>query len=151
MFVPQRFVQLAWQAVKHEAPPLPRVQEFVTYCEETWNRGEYRTICICTRQRTHELMQNRRAYTSTGSIIVYATMHTYLTLYLIVMILFYRRRVEFRMLNEPSQSISSDDLTSLVSEIRSTTPYVGESLISGRLRSLGSRKNGPGASCLDAI
>ena len=54
-------------------------------------------------------------------------MHTYLTLYMIVMILFYRRRVEFRMLNEPSQSISSDDLTSLVSEIRSTTPYVGES------------------------
>ena len=64
-------------------------------------------------------------------------MHTYLTLYMIVMILFYRRRVEFRMLNEPSQSISSDDLTSLVSEIRSTTPYVGESLVSGRLRSLG--------------
>ena len=66
-------------------------------------------------------------------------MHTYLTLYMIVMILFYRRRVEFRILNEPSQNIniSSDDLTSLVSEIRSTTPYVGESLISGRLRSLG--------------
>ena len=64
-------------------------------------------------------------------------MHTYLTLYMIVMILFYRRRVEFRMLNEPSQNISSDDLTSLVSEIRSTTPYVGESLISGTLRSLG--------------
>ena len=41
MFVPQRFVQLAWQAVKHEAPPLPRVQEFVTYCEETWLVGNY--------------------------------------------------------------------------------------------------------------
>ena len=41
-FVPQRFVRLAWQAVKFEAPPLPRVEEFITYYEETWLVGNYR-------------------------------------------------------------------------------------------------------------
>ena len=41
VFVPRRFVRLAWQAVKNEAPSLPRVQEFVTYHKETWLVGNY--------------------------------------------------------------------------------------------------------------
>ena len=35
--------------------------------------------------------------------------------------------------------MTSEDLTSFISEVRITTPYVGESLVSGRLRSLGYR------------
>ncbi len=40
-FVPQRFVRIAWHAVKAEAPSLPRVQEFIAYFEETWLVGNY--------------------------------------------------------------------------------------------------------------
>ena len=40
-FVPRWFMRLAWQAVKHEAPPLPRVQELIAYYEETWLVGNY--------------------------------------------------------------------------------------------------------------
>ncbi len=35
-FVPVRFVRLAWQAIEAAAPPLPRIQEFVQYFEDTW-------------------------------------------------------------------------------------------------------------------
>ena len=41
VFVPRWFVRLVWQAVKHEAPSLPRVQEFITYHKETWLVGNY--------------------------------------------------------------------------------------------------------------
>ena len=34
-FVPRRYVRLAWQAVKAEAPQLPRIQEFTAYYETT--------------------------------------------------------------------------------------------------------------------
>ena len=40
-FVPPTFVQLASQAVKFEAPELPRVEEFITYYEETWLVGNF--------------------------------------------------------------------------------------------------------------
>ena len=40
-FVPRRYVQLAWQAVKAKAPQLPRIQEFMAYYEMTWLVGSY--------------------------------------------------------------------------------------------------------------
>ncbi len=40
-FVPPRYVRLAWQAVKLQAPTLPRVEEFVEYFEQTWLVGNY--------------------------------------------------------------------------------------------------------------
>ena len=41
------------------------------------------------------------------------------------------------MLDDPSSDISDNDLASLISEIQCMTPSVGESLVTGRLRSLG--------------
>ena len=40
-FVPRRYVRLAWQAVKAEAPQLPRIQELTAYYETTWLVGSY--------------------------------------------------------------------------------------------------------------
>ena len=40
-FVVPTFVRLAWQAVKFEAPELPRVEELITYYEETWLMGNF--------------------------------------------------------------------------------------------------------------
>ena len=40
-FVPQRYIRLAWQALKLDAPSLPRVDEFVEYFERTWLVGNY--------------------------------------------------------------------------------------------------------------
>ena len=51
----------------------------------------------------------------------------------------YRRREEFGMLSSSQQSISDRELQEHVRRIRSDSPYVGESMILGRLRSLSIR------------
>lgn len=49
----------------------------------------------------------------------------------------YRRRVEFGLLSEPEGSISNSDLNSIVYTMRSEHPEIGETIVWGRLRSLG--------------
>ena len=49
----------------------------------------------------------------------------------------YRRRVEFGMLNDPSVVISDEDLEQVIEELRTSMPNVGESMVSGALRSRG--------------
>lgn len=49
----------------------------------------------------------------------------------------YRRRVEFGLLFNPEACISSDELISVVHSMRCEQPEVGETLVWGRLRSLG--------------
>ena len=49
----------------------------------------------------------------------------------------HRRRAEYGLLDERRQTISDADLNDIISELRSTNPHVGESLVTGRLRSLG--------------
>ena len=51
----------------------------------------------------------------------------------------YRRRVEFGMLEDCRRSISEDGLVSIVGHIMREHPQVGQSFVSGRLRSLGYR------------
>ena len=40
-FVPPRFVRVAWQAIKAEAPTASRLPEFLDYFEETWLTGNF--------------------------------------------------------------------------------------------------------------
>lgn len=49
----------------------------------------------------------------------------------------YRRRAEFGLLVDPQASISSSDLNSIVHTMRSEHPEIGETIVWGRLRSLG--------------
>ncbi len=51
----------------------------------------------------------------------------------------YRRRVEYQMLDERHSSISNQQLIRRVQQIRTEHPQVGQTFISGRLRSLGYR------------
>lgn len=49
----------------------------------------------------------------------------------------YRRRVEFGLLNEPTASISTSDLLLRIQTMRREFPEMGETLLWGRLRSMG--------------
>ena len=49
----------------------------------------------------------------------------------------HRRRAEYGMLSNPSQSVSDSQLTQMVQEVRREMPDVGESMVSGRLRAMG--------------
>ena len=49
--------------------------------------------------------------------------------------IFCRRRADFGMLDDPSTDLSDEDLLDFVSDMRSTTHTVGESLVTGSLRS----------------
>ena len=40
-FVPVRYVRLAWQALKANAPDQPRMEEFIRYFEDTWLVGQF--------------------------------------------------------------------------------------------------------------
>ena len=51
----------------------------------------------------------------------------------------YRRRAEFGLLLDPETSLSYSDLNSLVYTMRSEHPEIGETIVWGRLRSLGYR------------
>ena len=51
----------------------------------------------------------------------------------------YHRRVEFGLLIDPERCISNSDLNSIVHTMRSEHPEVGETIVWGRLRSLGYR------------
>jgi hypothetical protein len=51
----------------------------------------------------------------------------------------FRRRADFGMLEDPSADLSDEDLLAFVSDMRSTTHTVGESLVTGSLRSRGYR------------
>ena len=57
----------------------------------------------------------------------------------VVHLLFCRRRADFGMLEDPSADLSDEDLLAFVSDMRSTTHTVGESLVTGSLRSRGYR------------
>ena len=54
-------------------------------------------------------------------------------------VFFCRRRADFGMLDDPSTDLSDEDLLDFVSDMRSTTHTVGESLVTGSLRSRGYR------------
>ena len=49
----------------------------------------------------------------------------------------YRRRRDYGLLDERSQSMSDDELRRFIQELRTQLPDVGETLVIGRLRSLG--------------
>ena len=51
--------------------------------------------------------------------------------------LYYRRRVDFGMLEDPSKEISDEDLEAVIAQIQSSMPYVGTSIVVGRVRSMG--------------
>ena len=51
----------------------------------------------------------------------------------------YRRRAEFGLLFDPEVTISNSDLNSIVHSMRSEHPEIGETIVWGRLRSLGYR------------
>ena len=57
----------------------------------------------------------------------------------VVHLLFCRRRADFGMLEDPSADLSDEAFLAFVSDIRSTTHTVGESLVTGSLRSRGYR------------
>ena len=40
-FVPQRFVRIAWHGIKIQVPNVEKMDEFVTYFEETWLVGNF--------------------------------------------------------------------------------------------------------------
>ena len=48
----------------------------------------------------------------------------------------YRRRHQFGMLNNPSRTVSDQELTQHVQRLRASSPYTGESMILGQLRAL---------------
>ena len=50
---------------------------------------------------------------------------------------YHRRRVEYGLLEEPSHSISDEDLISLIRQIQQDMPYSGVQMICGSLRSRG--------------
>ena len=49
----------------------------------------------------------------------------------------YRRRVEFGLLNEPTTSVSTSDLLLRIQTMRNEFPEMGETMLWGRLRSMG--------------
>ena len=50
---------------------------------------------------------------------------------------YYRRRVEFRMLHSVSGTLSDDELKLLLMSMRKEHPSVGQTMVWGRLRSMG--------------
>jgi hypothetical protein len=50
-----------------------------------------------------------------------------------------RRRVDFNLVEHPTESLSDDDLASYVAEFRRDDPHIGESMTAGLLRSRGYR------------
>lgn len=51
----------------------------------------------------------------------------------------YRRRIEYGMVFEPSQSISDSQLMQIICEARQELPDIGQSMLAGRLRAMGVR------------
>lgn len=51
----------------------------------------------------------------------------------------YRRRVELDLINDPTSHLSDTELASFVAELQLTSPNIGQSLVIGKLRSLGYR------------
>ena len=49
----------------------------------------------------------------------------------------YRRRQEYGMVVEPSRSLNSEQLQTVLRELRLSNPCLGEKMIIGRLRSMG--------------
>jgi len=41
-FVPPSFVRVAWQGLQEEAPEVDGIDDFVSYCNSTCLRGQYR-------------------------------------------------------------------------------------------------------------
>lgn len=51
----------------------------------------------------------------------------------------YRRRVEYGLMEEPSRTLTDNDLDEILRELRVALPELGETMAAGRLRSLGYR------------
>ena len=51
----------------------------------------------------------------------------------------YRRRVEYGLMEEPSHTLTDDDLDEILRQLRVELPELGETMAAGRLRSLGYR------------
>lgn len=49
----------------------------------------------------------------------------------------YRRRLECGMVNEPANDLTNQELRDLLQGMRANSPYLGETMVWGRLRSLG--------------
>ena len=50
---------------------------------------------------------------------------------------YYRRRVDYGLFEDPSHDVSDDDLASLIRQIKQDMPYAGVQMICGGLRSRG--------------
>ena len=66
-------------------------------------------------------------------------MHVVLKLYYYYYYVFYsnRRRVELGLVNDPSTHMNDAELASFIVDLQLTSPNIGQSLVIGRLRSLG--------------
>ena len=53
------------------------------------------------------------------------------------LMLHFRRRVEYGLINDPIHDISDEDLASIIQDIRQDTPFSGASMMYGSLRSRG--------------
>ena len=51
----------------------------------------------------------------------------------------YRRRVEYGMMDETSRTLSDEALSEILRELRVELPELGETMVAGRLRSMGYR------------
>ena len=49
----------------------------------------------------------------------------------------YRRRIQYGMFFEPSQSVSDSQLMDIVHHLREEVPDLGQAILAGRLRSMG--------------
>lgn len=71
--------------------------------------------------------------------------HQVSTLFLLLVhrcpVLYFRRRTEFRMLEEPSVLLSDQDLNAMITEMRMSNPAVQESIVTGYLQSRGYQIN----------
>ena len=60
-FVPIRFVRIAWQGLKAGQPAIPRMDEFISYMEDTWIAECFPSTCgMSTRPQDHALTTTRR-------------------------------------------------------------------------------------------
>ena len=50
---------------------------------------------------------------------------------------YYRRRIDYGLLEDPSHDVNDDDLASLKRQIKQDMPYAGVQMICGSLRSRG--------------
>ena len=112
-----------WQA--HEET-IEQQSELLVYCvlqERTGSRGRPRFII--TQHQLHYLRSQMFSWSSIASLLGVSRMTVY------------RRRQGYGMVVEPSRSLNSEQLQTVLRELRLSNPCLGEKMIIGRLRSMG--------------